>query len=442
RYWFATQPTVTRLADDRASQFHEHDVQDEIHRRLRNEARSRGDFRRIHACVRCGDIPDDKEARLVLLGCEHPHAKGEEESPALEEAANILSHRGNAPRQYKNTLVFLAGDKSRLDDLSHAARQYLAWKSIILEREELNLDPHQVKQAETKYRHAEDTLTARIPETWNWLIVPDQPDPRGSMVWSVSRLQGSGDSLAARVSKKLLSEEFLITQMAGVRLRLELDRVPLWRGNDVGVGQLVEDFATYLYLPRLRDSDVLLAAIRDGVAALRWEEETFALAQGKDEESGRYLTLKAGKAPGVLSEHDSLIVKPDVAMAQIEKDRKEKEVEKGEEKGGEKPEIPGTGEGGEPPDDTGDNGGDDTSPKPQLHRFHGSVQLNPIRVGRDASQIAEEVIQHLSKLVGAEVEVTLEIHAKLRDGASEKTVRDVTENCRTLKFETYGFEEE
>ena len=35
----------------------------------------------------------------------------------------------------------------------------------------------------------------------------------------------------------------------------------------------------------------------------------------------------------------------------------------------------------------------------------------------------------------------LEIKADLPDAASEKLVRDVTENCRTLKFETYGLEE-
>ena len=47
----------------------------------------------------------------------------------------------------------------------------------------------------------------------------------------------------------------------------------------------------------------------------------------------------------------------------------------------------------------------------------------------------------MTKLVDAEVEITLEIQAKLPDGASDKTVRDVTENCRTLKFESFGFEE-
>jgi len=81
-------------------------------------------------------------------------------------------------------------------------------------------------------------------------------------------------------------------------------------------------------------------------------------------------------------------------------------------------------------------------PAPTYRRFHGSVQLDSLRVGRDASRIADEVIQHLSKYIGANVEVTLEIWADLPDGATEKTIRDVTENCRTLRFDSFGFEEE
>src|SRR5262249_16024643 len=77
----------------------------------------------------------------------------------------------------------------------------------------------------------------------------------------------------------------------------------------------------------------------------------------------------------------------------------------------------------------------------KLTRFHGSVALDPIRLGRDAGQIAVEVVQHLTKIVGAEVRVTLEVEANLPDGASEKLVRDVTENCRTLKFYPYGLED-
>ena len=77
--------------------------------------------------------------------------------------------------------------------------------------------------------------------------------------------------------------------------------------------------------------------------------------------------------------------------------------------------------------------------KPQ--RYHGTVTLDAQRVGRDASQIADEVIAHLSGIVGADVKVTLEIHAEIPDGAPENVVRTVTENSQTLKFESHGFEE-
>jgi hypothetical protein len=67
-----------------------------------------------------------------------------------------------------------------------------------------------------------------------------------------------------RASKKLRTDELYLTSFAPTRLKMELDRVPLWRGDrkeSVAVKQLVEDFARYLYLPRLKDPDC--AAERD-----------------------------------------------------------------------------------------------------------------------------------------------------------------------------------
>ena len=63
-------------------------------------------------------------------------------------------------------------------------------------------------------------------------------------------------------------------------------------------------------------------------------------------------------------------------------------------------------------------------------------------MGRDAGRVAEEVIAHLSGLVGAKVTVTLEIEAEIPAGAPDTVVRTVTENARTLKFTDAGFEEE
>ena len=75
-------------------------------------------------------------------------------------------------------------------------------------------------------------------------------------------------------------------------------------------------------------------------------------------------------------------------------------------------------------------------------RFHGTVALDPTRVGRDAGRIADEVIAHLAGLVGSEVTVTLEIEAKIPSGVPDNVVRTVTENSRTLKFTSQGFEQD
>ena len=81
---------------------------------------------------------------------------------------------------------------------------------------------------------------------------------------------------------------------------------------------------------------------------------------------------------------------------------------------------------------------------PEQHVFlQGGTVTGLPRVVRDAGKIADEVITHLVGLVGSSVRVTLEIEAEIPGGAPENVVRTVTENSRTLKFESNsGFETE
>jgi len=75
-------------------------------------------------------------------------------------------------------------------------------------------------------------------------------------------------------------------------------------------------------------------------------------------------------------------------------------------------------------------------------RFYGTVTLDSSRVGGDAAKIAEEVVQHLVGILGAEVKVKLDIAAEVPEGFPESVVRTVSENCRVLGFDQQGFEEE
>ena len=79
---------------------------------------------------------------------------------------------------------------------------------------------------------------------------------------------------------------------------------------------------------------------------------------------------------------------------------------------------------------------------PRPKRFHAIVTLDQERVGRDASKIADEVLTHLVGLVGSSVRVTLEIDAEIPAGVPDHVVRTITENSRTLKFTSHGFESE
>ncbi|OPZ42256.1 MAG: hypothetical protein BWY94_02181 [Actinobacteria bacterium ADurb.BinA094] len=77
-----------------------------------------------------------------------------------------------------------------------------------------------------------------------------------------------------------------------------------------------------------------------------------------------------------------------------------------------------------------------------MRRFWGNVELDPNRLNKQVPDVAEHVVEHLNRLAGAAVRVRLEIEADVPGGVPAKTVMDVTENARTLKFEGFGFEEE
>ena len=438
RYWYSTQPTVATLAESRAEEYRRNrdDVDKEIEKRLRADLSNRGDFKGVHVFPVSGqDVQDDHDARLVVLGPGFPHTREPEpESRAVTAAKAIWEFRGSTPRLFRNTLAFLAADHARLQDLEDAVRRFLAWQSILQDRERLDLPPHQVRQAETRKQESDNAVQGRIGESYQWLLVPSQSSPTDKVEWKSIRLTAQG-SLADRASRRMRNDELLVTNFAGTLLRMELDRVPLWRGEHVSIGQLIDDFCRYSYLPRLREPAVLLEAVRSGLSLLTWEQDTFAYAESYDEVAGRYRGLQTMQNISLSEGAPGLVVRPDVARRQLD---------------AESSPVPSPEEGTEQPLDE-----PQVTPRqivevlpveapkpPQAKRYHGSVRLDPTRLGRDAGVIADEVIAHLSALLGANVRLTLEIEAEIPAGAPDNVVRTVTENSRTLKFEDSGFENE
>jgi hypothetical protein len=81
-----------------------------------------------------------------------------------------------------------------------------------------------------------------------------------------------------------------------------------------------------------------------------------------------------------------------------------------------------------------------TQPERLCLLVHSQRRARPDPPGRDAGRIADEVVSHLTGLMGSTVKVRWEIEAEIPGGAPDQVVRTVTENCPTLKFTSQGFE--
>jgi len=436
RYWYDTHQNVTKTARDRAAQWSIDDVYEEIRRRVRRAQSQRGDFVKVHPFPSSSaDVPDDMDARLVILDPKAPYDSKQESSPALAWVTEILEQRGNSPRVYRNTLVFLVCDSSRLADLERAVREYLAWDSIKRDPKGLNLDQSQLAQAQEGCERADRTLSQRIPEAYQWVILPEQKAGETKYELHAFRVQAEG-SLAVRVSKRLKRDGILLAQLSSNNLRHHLDDVPLWRGDHVKIAELQEMFAKYIYLPRLRGSDLIISAVEQGIGMLSWQQDSFAYADSYDEEKKRYQGLVFGQRSSIAP--TGLLVKPEVALRQYDEEKPKEQIKQGQE--------PSEGVRDQGTEKGSEKGKESTTPatatKALPRRFYARISLDPLRLGTQAGQVADEVLGHLKALAGANVEVSLEIRVDVPDGIPEQQQRTVNENCTTIGFDTYEFEEE
>lgn len=442
RFWYDTKPTLRKTSEDRASQVSDEDVIVEIESRLRR-VRRENPFSGLHTCpASSNDIPDEQSARLVILRPEDTfrRANGKDSGRALTTVADYLNMRGSSPRVYRNMLAFVAPDQDKLRDLKTEVKRFIAWKSIISDKEDLNLDGGQLREAESSLSRSNNSVESRIKETYCWLLVPfiDQYEDIKTIQWEISNLGGGDDETVSKAAKKMVQGEQIIATWAPALLKMSLDEL-LWKdSNDIAIKKLWEFLCTYCYLPRLANYSVLEDAIAKGLRST----EFFGIAAGYSGE--RYIDLKLNEIVYSINQSD-LLVKPAVAMKQIMEEGKSGGQD-GNGISGSTGSAGGAGSGSAGGQQTGGVSGqigDDsgTGAAPKNTRFFMSAKLDNTRVNKNVNDYLTEVIQHLMSVDGADVELTLEVSVNAPGGIPSATVRTVSENCRTLKIQDFGFED-
>ncbi|MBF7011871.1 DUF499 domain-containing protein [Novosphingobium resinovorum] len=427
RYWYSMAASLNRIATDKAAQIEAALVDVTIDAELGkyvNGLADRGHFDAVQvAPASSAEVPDEAGGvRAVVLGVAHPH-HGRDGSEALVEAKDILMQRGSIPRVYRNMLVFIAADSRQLDNLKDAVRSALAWSEIVRDIERLNLTQSDSALAKAKLTEANETVKTRLKEAWCYLHYPAQESAQADVEWVSGKIPAQ-DGLLARASKKLVAEEGLLTELGPTRLDRDLQKY-IWNGKPhLSLRDLREYLSRYVYLPRLKNPEVLIKTVYAAVSGML--PGPFAYAERWDDSSGTYLGLAIERASNavVVIDSDSLIVKPDVAEGHRPKPATPDPI--GEPGSGE-PEKPGE----EPP-----VGGPTPTPQPERKptRFSGSVLISPDRPARDIHQVVEAIVEQLTTLPGCSVKLRLEIDADVPSGLDRAKVRTLIENATTLGF--------
>ena len=438
RCWYDNRPTLRKLVQDLESRIASDEVEREIEMRLR-KWKSSPDFGGIHICPSSADVPDEQRVRLVILPMTDVHERGQKDTAALEQAKEILEMRGTSPRQYKNMLVFLAPDKGRMFELQKIVRRFKAWQLIRDEAERRNLDQAQIREADASIQQVEANLVMRLSQAYAWVFAPyiDAEENIKDVKWDIAEISCTQLENVQKCAEQLMSDDNLIRTWGPVLLKMELDKW-LWKDSaTIEIKQLWEYITSYCYLPRLRDIQVLLDTIRKGVM----EEDGFAVAETFD--GSRYTNLKLrqeihGEVPIY-----GLIVKKEVAEKQIAEDERKRASES----------MPASvsnatnGENSEPEVTVRDEHENPsttesiTSESPRNKHFSMDVPLDSVRINKEVSTYMSEVLSHLISLPDAEVMIRLDVDIHIPSGTPPNVVTTVSENCRTLKIDSFRFEE-
>ena len=237
--------------------------------------------------------------------------------------------------------------------------------------------------------------------------------------------------MGQEVERVCVDNVLVITTWSPIHLREELKKL-YWKADKSTAGGMAfwEDTLRYLYLPRLKNRQVLEQAIVKGAGS----RDFFGTAYGQHE--NKLDGFKFGDA-NVQLDDTLLLIEPEAAKAYeaaitpvIPPPPPPPGPETVPPGPGTTPPIP------VPPVPTPP----DPAPTPKPRAFHGNVAINAATAKMRLVQVAEEIIAVLTADPNAEVKVTLEIEVTFPAGASDQTKRAVTENSRVLGFKNADWE--
>jgi hypothetical protein len=437
RFWYDTQPSLNRLAAERAAQLSIEAVHGEVTARL---ARAfKGSTEVIAEVLHPESSSDVGEAdflRLVVVPPQHTHNGKDKDSRASRWVQELLRQRGSAPRSNVNTIVAVAADEKQWGSLESATRSYLAWSSIFKETGRLDLTQSAAAQAQAMVETMNRTVDDRLAHTWIWGLHAVQDNPQAPFVVGQVRADGQEKNLLKRIGTKLAAHDAAHGYIANRVVRLDIDEFlrAKWNRGFISVTELWTYYIRYPYLHRLRDMSVLVRALEESLLDVAFVDTGFALASGFDSATGDFVDLAVPLEDTEFAPFDdrTLVVRPDLAVAQRERERASQPSEESKRD--------------HPPEPTDDPAPPSPGPAPRKVVANATFSLRHVvdatgDIAGELQTIGQEILDLLHRAGPDVLDITLTVDAQRADGFDENTVRAVKQNAGDLGVTDSAFKD-
>ena len=288
-----------------------------------------------------------------------------------------------------------------------------------------NLEGDRLDQTKGNLESAENAATDTLFKAYRWAIAPIQADPRKNVYdFSIAETKPEDGKIVQRLRNKFIDDDAIVTNIAPEIFAAKLQQY-VWSSDayqdHIEIDRLWDLMAQNVYMPRLKDRDVLATCIKEGVVA-----STFGYARAY--EDGDYRNFYFEEQIGGLridKGTTAVLINPEFAKLLKEEKEKQKKAE-GSKPDSERDKKPDTDQDGvivEPP-----------KPKGPTHVVITKALQLELPFTEDIDIIQDEIARTL-QADGGTVKIEITVTANKSDGFSENTTRAVKQNSDHLNAE-------
>ena len=242
-YYFSAEANLNAIVLRKKENIRDEDVRDE-ERRLLGEITGKKIFSVYIWPSSASDVPDDMKLKLIVL-------------EDADDCTGFLEFKGEKPRVYKNTLIFLKADDTHRYQLVEHIKTKLAWMAVESDRQ-LSLTDEQKREVREKIKSVSAEDRESIRNLYRMVFVPSRSGLERIDLGMAS--YGADVKVDYEIKSRLIEEDKLLESLDPViieRKYLQEDYIETER--------ILRSFHTTPGAMRIMSPSVLEEAIRKGV---------------------------------------------------------------------------------------------------------------------------------------------------------------------------------